>query len=159
MSGVIDSEIQLAQPSDCEAVSACVHAAYAHYIQRLGREPAPMLADYRTLIEHGVVYVLREPSRGALCGVLVIETQHDCVFVENVAVHPEYQHRGLGRRLLSFAEHQAVAGGLNEVRLYTNELMTENIAYYQHLGFEELERRMDHGYRRVFMRRVLQAST
>lgn len=150
------NDIELAQPPDCVAVSACVRAAYAHYVARLGRKPAPMLADYGTLIAQGLVYVLREPTRGVLCGVLVMMPDNDGIFIENVAVHPEHQRRGLGRRLLSFAERQALASGLSELRLYTNELMTENIAYYRRLGYEEVDRRMDHGFRRVFMRKVLQ---
>jgi ribosomal protein S18 acetylase RimI-like enzyme len=41
------------------------------------------------------------------------------------------------------------------VRLYTNEVMVENLAFYQRLGFVEVERRMDEGYRRVFLRKSL----
>jgi hypothetical protein len=33
--------------------------------------------------------------------------------------------------------------------------MTENIAYYRRLGYEEVERRVDEGFRRVFMKKVL----
>jgi ribosomal protein S18 acetylase RimI-like enzyme len=77
------------------------------------------------------------------------------MFIENVAVRPGHQGHGLGRRLLTFAEDRAKATGMREVRLYTNELMTENIAYYRRLGYEEVERRLDGGFRRVFMKKVL----
>jgi ribosomal protein S18 acetylase RimI-like enzyme len=150
-------DIELARPSDQDAVAACVYAAYRHYTTRLGREPAPMLADYATLIARGRVYLVRERAHGVVCGVLVIEPQDDALFIENVAVHPGHQRQGLGRRLLLFAEQQAANQGLNQLRLYTNELMTENIAYYRRLGYEEVDRRTDHGFRRVFMRKVLAA--
>ena len=75
--------------------------------------------------------------------------------VENVAVHPDHQGRGLGRRLLDFAEAEARAAGLPELRLYTNEAMTENLALYRHFGHEEVDRRAEHGYRRVFLRKRL----
>ena len=155
MTDVLKSEIELAQLSDRAAVSACVHAAYFHYIARLGREPEPMLADYGALIGRGLVYVLRGPARGAICGVLVMDPQDDAMFIDNVAVHPEHQHKGLGRRLLLFAEQQALAKRLKELRLYTNELMTENIAYYTRLGYAEVERRAEDGFARVFMRKLL----
>jgi ribosomal protein S18 acetylase RimI-like enzyme len=116
-----------------------------------------MLADYEALIDRGLVYVLRGPAQGAIRGVLVMEPHGDTMFIDNVAVHPEHQHKGLGRRLLLFAEQQAVTRRLNELRLYTNELMTENIAYYRRRGYEEVERRTEHGFRRVFMRKVLKA--
>lgn len=33
--------------------------------------------------------------------------------------------------------------------------MTENRAFYARLGFEEVDRRIDAGYHRVFLRKVL----
>jgi ribosomal protein S18 acetylase RimI-like enzyme len=79
------------------------------------------------------------------------------MFIENVAVHPDYQRRGLGRRLMAFAEQEARMAGVDEMQLYTNEAMQENIALYQHLGYEEMERREHEGFRRVFMRKRLAA--
>jgi hypothetical protein len=37
-------------------------------------------------------------------------------------------------------------------------VMTENIAIYTHLGYEEIDRRTEDGYRRVFMERALRRS-
>ena len=149
-------QIELAQPADCAAVAACVHAAYAPYVARIGREPAPMLADYEALIRRGVAYVVRDTaSAETVRGVLIMEPFDNALFIENVAVHPEHQHQGLGLRLMRFAEQQAAAKGLTELRLYTNERMTENIAFYQRLGYQEVERRTADGFRRVFMRKFL----
>jgi hypothetical protein len=33
--------------------------------------------------------------------------------------------------------------------------MVENLAFYRSLGFEEVERRLDDGYQRVFLRKPL----
>ena len=52
------------------------------------------------------------------------------VWIENVAVHPDHQHRGIGRRLVAFAEQRARAAHVLEVRLYTNERMVENICVF-----------------------------
>jgi ribosomal protein S18 acetylase RimI-like enzyme len=56
---------------------------------------------------------------------------------------------------VAFAEEKAAEHGLPEVRLYTNEKMHENLDIYARLGFEETGRRLDGGYRRVFMRKRL----
>ena len=40
-------QIVPATPGDAGAVAGCVRAAYAGYVERIGREPAPMAADYR----------------------------------------------------------------------------------------------------------------
>ena len=47
---------------------------------------------------------------------------------------------------------------LLEVRLYTHELMVENISLYGRLGYQEVERRAEEGFRRVFMRKVLDST-
>ena len=56
---------------------------------------------------------------------------------------------------MTFVEQQARKEQLQEIRLYTNELMTENLLFYQRLGFEEEDRREQDGYRRVFLHKVL----
>jgi GNAT superfamily N-acetyltransferase len=143
--------IRLARPSDAAAIAGCVRQAYAPYVERIGREPAPMTADYADLIARGLVYVLGDPVGEGVRGSLVLRLDDRTLWIDNVAVHPEHQRRGLGRCMLDFAETRAGAAGLPEVALYTNELMVENIALYQRLGYVELERRAHEGFRRVFM--------
>jgi ribosomal protein S18 acetylase RimI-like enzyme len=92
---------------------------------------------------------------GEVLGVLVMRPAGDHLFVDNVAVAPDHQGKGLGRELMTFAEARARKDGLPEIRLYTNEKMHENVAVYAKLGFEETGRRLDGGYRRVFMRKRL----
>jgi ribosomal protein S18 acetylase RimI-like enzyme len=79
----------------------------------------------------------------------------DHLFIENVAVHPDHQGRGLGQRLLARAESEAGARGLPALRLYTNVKMTENFPFYEALGFVETERRREDGFDRVYMEKRL----
>jgi ribosomal protein S18 acetylase RimI-like enzyme len=60
---------------------------------------------------------------------------------------------------MDFVEEQARAGGYGEIRLYTHERMTENIPYYEKLGYVEVERRVEDGYHRVFFRKTLRPSS
>src|SRR5437870_5307299 len=49
LSGVTNpntENLRVAVPSDCPAIVACVREAYAPWVERVGREPAPMQADY-----------------------------------------------------------------------------------------------------------------
>jgi ribosomal protein S18 acetylase RimI-like enzyme len=148
--------IRQALPDDDAAVTACVRAAYAVYVERIGCEPAPMAADYAALIAAGAVWVAAEA--GGVSGVLVLHAQPPAMFVENVAVLPARQGRGLGRELLRFAESRAREAGLAEVTLYTNERMTENLGFYPALGYAETGRGMQDGFARVFYRKVLSSS-
>ena len=145
--------VRPAKPEDAAAVGDLVRASYAKYVVRMGKEPAPMLEDYAAPIGAGEVWVLVEGEE--VLGVLVMRVFEDHLFVDNVAVGPDHQGRGLGRELMALAEERARRDGLPEIRLYTNEKMHENLAVYARLGFEETERKIDGGYRRVFMRKRL----
>ena len=114
-----------------------------------------MSADYVELIARGAVFVLHPADSEQVRGVLVLRADAPVLWIENVAIHPQYQRCGYGRRLMDLAEREARAAGLTELRLYTHELMVENISLYTHLGYTEFERRVEDGFRRVFMRKPL----
>jgi GNAT superfamily N-acetyltransferase len=146
-------EIVQAARGDARAVAECVRAAYAHYVPRIGREPAPMTADYEALIGAGEVWVARAGER--IAGVLVLRPRPPALLLENVAVAPDRQGEGLGRALVAFAEDRARAQGLAEVVLYTNERMTENLRFYPALGYVETGRASQDGFARVFFRKAV----
>jgi len=54
--------IRDARPADRDAIEAVVAAAYAIYVERIGKEPGPMLDDYGRLIAAGAVSVVEEPA-------------------------------------------------------------------------------------------------
>jgi ribosomal protein S18 acetylase RimI-like enzyme len=140
-----------AGPDDAGAVTGVVHAAYVHYVARIGQRPAPMGADYVALIEAGSVWVAE--LAGQVVGVLVLQAYPDHLLIENVAVSPNAQGGGIGTCLLDLAEREAGAAGLGEIRLYTNQAMTQNLAYYPRRGFVETHRATEHGFSRVFFRK------
>jgi ribosomal protein S18 acetylase RimI-like enzyme len=144
--------IRPASPDDVEAIRGIVRAAYAKYVERIGREPAPMTADYYGLVASGAVWVATNDDEEPV-GVLAIHPEAPSLLLENVAVAPAAQGRGIGRALIRFAEERAVELGLDEVRLYTNEKMTENVRLYQSLGYEEVARGQEEGFDRVFLRK------
>ncbi len=146
-----DRVLRRATAADLPSVRSVVAAAYARYADRMDRPPAPVLTDYREAAEAGQVWVLGTP----VTGVIVLVPDQDSLLVENVAVHPAAQGRGLGRLMMEFAERQAARHGLRRLVLYTNEVMVENLAIYARLGYRETGRRADGGYRRVFMEKPL----
>ena len=147
------STLRPAVAADVPAVQAIVNAAYAIYLPRMAKPPGPMLDDYLVLVAGGHVSVLEQD--GEIAGVVVLLPQDDHLLLDNVAVSPAHQGRGLGRVLIAFAEQEARRLGFDEVRLYTHVVMTENQALYARLGFEETHRGEQHGYERVFMRKQL----
>ncbi len=143
-----DAKIRLAVAADLTAIRACAEAAYGKYIARMGKKPGPMLADYPGQVADGLVHVMEVEA--GIAGFIVAMARADHLFVENVALDPAYQGRGLGRHLMAFAESRAGALGLDAIRLYTNVKMTENFPFYERLGYEITERRTEDGYDRAY---------
>ncbi len=137
-----------ARPDEAPALRDLVRTAYAKYIPRLNREPAPMVDDYAARIAAGQAWVLEED--GDFLGALILEDEPDGLLLYNIAVSPAAQGQGVGRRLIAFTEAEARRRGYALLRLYTNELMVENVAMYPRLGFTETHRGSEAGHRRVY---------
>lgn len=146
--------IRRAAPADRAAVEAIVQAAYSPYIARIGKPPGPMLDDYAALIVQGAVSVLEDVG-SEIAAIIVLVPKPDHLLLDNIAVSPDRQGQGFGRRLIEFAEAEARQLGHRELRLYTHEKMTENIALYRRIGFVETGRGHAAGYDRVFMTKRL----
>ena len=130
--------------------------AYEGYVPRMGREPAPMQVDYVEVVARGHAWVAEK--RGRILGLLVLEPADGYLLLDNVAVAPDSRGTGIGSQLLKLAEKEARSLGLAEVRLYTNEVMTENLDYYPRRGYLETHRAVQDGYRRVFFAKVIDGS-
>jgi ribosomal protein S18 acetylase RimI-like enzyme len=112
-----------------------------------------MLADYAVEIATHQTWVAELESR--IAGVLVLIPKDTYLLLDNIAVHPRAQGRGIGRILLELADREALRQGFNELRLYTHLKMTENIDLYRRIGWQETGRGEQDGYERVFFRRRL----
>lgn len=146
-------EIRPATPADLPAVALIARAAYAPYVARIGREPAPMVADFAAHQKREELFVLT--CGGEVAGYIVHYPSADHIHVENVAVAPGLHGEGLGSRLLDHAQASARRQGLAAMELYTNIRMTENLSYYPRLGFIETGRRTADGFERVYFRKPL----
>jgi ribosomal protein S18 acetylase RimI-like enzyme len=145
--------IRRGSEEEIRAIACIVQAAYQHYIPRIGQPPGPMTDDYRAQVASGNVWVL--VLDGEIVGLVVLVPEPACMLLENVAVAPDKQRLGFGRRLVEFAEARSRQCGYREIRLYTNELMHENLAWYRRLGYQEISRRLDSGFQRVFMSKTI----
>ena len=143
--------LRRATAADLPAIKAIIAAAYAKYLTRMDKRPAPMFRDYGPSVEDGTTWVAGSP----VVAVLTLYPREDHLLVENVAIHPDAQGRGLGRALMEFAEQEATRGGFTRMALVTHEAMTENQAIYARLGYTEVDRRAEDGYRRIYMEKPL----
>jgi ribosomal protein S18 acetylase RimI-like enzyme len=133
MSVVSSIELRPATPADAAAIRAIVRAAYAKWVPVIGREPLPMRADYdKALQDHRFDLAL---ENGRIVGLIETIPHDDHVWIENVAVAPEAQGRGIGKKLLDSAERRAVETGCRELRLLTNGAFDANVRLYRRHGY------------------------
>lgn len=145
--------IVTANANHVNAIEACATSAYAIYLERMRQTPAPMVANFAELVSQGKVLVAL--SEKELLGYVVFYPIDNAVHLENLALFPEHQAKGLGKQLIQHVEHYAHTHQMREVNLYTNVAMHENIGMYKHLGYIELERKTVNGFDRIYFRKPI----
>ncbi len=111
-----------------------------------------MVADFETLVASGKVWVL---DAEGVVGYVVMYPHDGAYQIDNLAVDPMFQGVGYGAQLLQFAEDEAAGQGLEDMTLYTNARMTENLSFYPSHGYREIGRRKEDGFDRVYFGKSL----
>jgi GNAT superfamily N-acetyltransferase len=131
-------QLRRATAADATNVHALTRAAYAKWVPIIGREPIPMTADYdRAVVDH-IIDLWEE--NGELLALIEIVRGSGHLSIENIAVRPDQQGKGLGSKLLDHAEKLALSLGLDELRLYTNAAFASNLSFYSRRGYQEYQR-------------------
>ena len=147
-------KLRLAEPADADAIRELTREAYAKWVPRIGREPKPMAADYEAAIRKNRIDLLY--LDGVLAALIETIDEGHQLLVENVAVSPAFQRRGLGSKLMAHAEAIAVSLGYPRIWLYTNDRFTGNVRLYRSLGYRvDSEEPIDGGMIRVNMSKTL----
>lgn len=133
-----EAEIQLrpATSGDVPAILAVTAAAYAPYTGRID-PPSGVLDEtpesvQRSLEQGGVIVA---QAGAEIVGVVRYQSYADHVYLGRLAVHPSWQKRGIGRRLIAAVEEWTILLGLDEVRLNVRHELTENQLLYKRLGY------------------------
>ena len=132
--------IAAARPCDLPLLSA-VELAAATLLA--GHAPASVLAETTTqealedAQSRGHLWVAL--ADGAPVGFAHIEVlEPGIAHLEEIDVHPEHGHRGLGRRLVLAVCQWAATNGHSWVTLTTFRELPWNMPFYARLGFEEI---------------------
>ena len=89
--------LRRATADDLPAIRAVIDSAYARYLTRMDKPPAPMFRDYGPSVRAGTTWVTGSP----VTAVLTLYPREDHLYVENIAVDPGAQGllRGQLRRI------------------------------------------------------------
>ena len=130
-------KIRRALNSDAVSLAKCIESAYAKYKSRILDMPA---VSEGCAEEIAINQVWVATINSMIVGGLVLIPGDGFMKLANLAVDPDYAGKGIGGRLMSFAEKTAVEQGYSEMRLNTHVAMPENVALYTHLGWHETSR-------------------
>jgi GNAT superfamily N-acetyltransferase len=110
----------------------------------------------RRKAEEEIVFLATRDGRIIGC-VFVVEREDDC-YIGKLAVEPDFQGQGIGKKLVEAVEEFAVARGKTALELQTRIELTGNHAAFARLGFRETGRTAHPGFHRptsITMRKVL----
>ena len=113
-------------------------------------EKYPSRDVFKNDIETGALYVLEINKKIVGC-IMLSDVKDDSykdvkwltkdfknLYVHRLAVDPDYQKKGHGRRLMDFAESFAVANNFTSIRLDTFSLNHRNNKFYKSRGYTQL---------------------
>ncbi len=138
---------------DLENIRSCVKAAFSPYIPILGKEPGPMKEDYELAILRDEIWLSYEKDK--LEGFIYLIREPDHLTYEVLAVNPEFQGRGIGKKLLRFGEDKCGEYGYRDICLLTNEAFEVPKRMYPRYGYLEYKRGVEDGYRRIYYRKTI----
>lgn len=127
--------------ADARRLSKLVDMAYAPVVRRLyGDSPRGRWVHYE---EEKVLQYLDREGEGVRVGEWQGHTLTFCVcrayghfgWFHSLAVHPDYQRRGLGRQAVADAEAYLWRQGVQRIHLMTWPEATQNLGFYQALGY------------------------
>ena len=142
--------IRVATADDLAAVGACADRAFLPNTLPVRHIAEGHDEDLLDQIRRQNLHVISEGSDSTIVGFISLLPIADHMFVESIAVLPEHQNKGLGTRLLTFAEQEAAHRGLASVRLFAKQKTIDGFAFYKYRGYRETDRCDGDGFPRVF---------
>ena len=139
-----------AKLEDHKIIMAIALKAYEKYIERMGKEPAPM----RPVIQKEDVVFVYEYNTQVIAFAILVKI-NDQIILDSIAVDPPHQKKGIGNNFIKFIEEYLMEQKVNKYQLYTNEKMFENIDWYQKIGFKIFKKVTEKEYNRIYFEKEL----
>jgi GNAT superfamily N-acetyltransferase len=127
-------------PGDAQEILALQRLAYqseAAIYQDYGIPPLTQtLAELQTELERR--QVLKAVAAGRIVGSVRAHLDQETCCIGRLIVHPDYQNRGLGTKLMAAIE--ACFPEARRYQLFTGHLSARNLYLYQKLGYRPVRR-------------------
>jgi N-acetylglutamate synthase-like GNAT family acetyltransferase len=124
--------------ADAKTIRNLTRSAYGKWVPLIGREPRPMTVNYEKAVLDHIIDLYE--AEGEVLALVEVVPREQHLLIENIAVLPKQQGKGIGELLLNHVENTASSLRLAELRLYTNAAFVSNLQYYKRHGFHEFAR-------------------
>ncbi|WP_193184182.1 GNAT family N-acetyltransferase [Nisaea sediminum] len=132
---------------DLAEIVALVHRAFAEYRGVLKPESGALSETVESLakrLEKNRLFLAEEV--GKFRGAVFATRKGDAVYLDRLSVDPEARGRGIAKRLIEVVERHARETGAVRVTLGVRLALSQNISFFQRLGFVETGRQAHAGF-------------
>ncbi len=104
---------------------------------RVLRQPLGLKFHLKDIAEEwDAIHLACYADNGTLLGCLTLQPlDEDTIKMRQVAVAPEYQKQGIGKKLVAAAEKRALQLGFRQITLHARK---EAVAFYKKLGYKTI---------------------
>lgn len=145
--------------SDWPALLALLHRAFGFMDGRIAPPSSLHLLTRDSIADKSQAESLFLATKsGELLGCVFAAQQPDSLYIGKLAVHPEHQRKGIGRRLMDAVEHYAVSKDIDTLELNTRIELIENQSTFQSMGYHVTGEHSHEGFDRptfISMRKTL----
>lgn len=132
---------------EIETLLSLVHRAFGEYIGKLDPPSGAPNDTAEKLLEHmETANAVIAEADGTPVACTFYDAREDHVYLFRLSVLPEYRRRGIAKMLIDHVERKAVEMGFHTVKLGVRVALPENQAYYERLGYTQVEERFHPGY-------------
>ncbi len=128
-------EIKKMSENDCEAVWELQKKCFSR---------AWSLESIREMFTTAGYVSLTACENGSIIGYIGVKAVLDEADITNVAVHPQWQRRGIGRELLEVLLKEAVQKGVRRIFLEVRVSNEAARAFYEQAGFQTIDIRKNY---------------
>lgn len=144
--------VEFAVPGDIDEILTLQKLCFQGEADRVGNpDIAPMTETKEALLgdlssAEDPLFLLKLVENRRIVGSVRAREKEGTVYIGRLIVHPEYRNRGYGKKLMT-----AIESCFHPVRfeLFTGEHNTENLRFYQNLGYRPYDAFESDGVRLV----------
>jgi len=156
--GVVEMKISLANRKDCLEILDLQKLAYKQEAEIYNDYAIPPLTqtidEFYKEFDHSTI--LKAVTDNIIVGSVRAYIKNNICFIGRLIVHPDYQNKGIGTKLMNEIEGYFKDKHINKYELFTGEKSQKNIHLYQKIGYRIFKtEKLNDNVNIVFMEKLI----